>query len=346
MKRVLALALAIIMVFSFVACVDNKSENETEMPPKVIKLTSNEFVGKDYFDVWELLEENGFTNIDYEAIDCLTSAEEEKDDTVQSVTINGEETYEVGSTYMSNVEIKIYYNNIKTVYAPFASDERPEDELYGGIKKLFKDEGFTNIKLKPIEDLIFGWLTEDGEVESVTIDGDDTFDDFTSYNFDAEVVIKYHTFPQDDEETEESKSEATNEEDLKEPSNPSPVFYSTNDYETAKNGNTGVFSYKNKSGSYDIYWIIDFDDGYVYFFTDGNGDISCDKVKIVGNLNNRITATWHEGGDQWSWYLHFKYKNAPETLVIIDHNGFSNEFTTTNLERALRVRDTKTIKEY
>ena len=128
---------------------------------------------------------------------------------------------------------------------------------------------------------------------------------------------------------------------------PSPVFYSTNDYKTATKGNTGVFSYKNKNGSYDVYWIIDFDAGYIYNFTEGNGESSCDRVKIVsGDLNDRITATWHDGGDQWSWYLHFKYVNSPVTLIVNDHFGLSYEFSATNLYAALALRDTKTIKDY
>ena len=131
-----------------------------------------------------------------------------------------------------------------------------------------------------------------------------------------------------------------------EPEKPSPVFYSTNDYETAKKGNTGVFSYKNKSGSYDVYWIVDFDAGCVYNFTHHNGEDFCDKVKIVsGTLNDRITVTWHDGGNQWSWSLHFKYENHPETLVVTDQNGFDIEFTTTDLSDALEIRDTKKITE-
>lgn len=128
---------------------------------------------------------------------------------------------------------------------------------------------------------------------------------------------------------------------------PRAVYYSTNDYETAKKGNTGVYSYKNAGGAYDIYWIIDFDEGYVYWFTEGNGETYCDKVKIdSGTLNDKITVTWHDGEDQWSWHLHFKYVNNPSTLIVNDHNGFSTEFSTTNLEDALKVRDTKTINKY
>lgn len=125
------------------------------------------------------------------------------------------------------------------------------------------------------------------------------------------------------------------------------VFYSTNDKETVKNGNAGIYSYKSKGGSYDVYWIIDFGAGYTYFFTEGNGESTCDKIAIVdGDLNDRITITWHDGGDERSWYLHFKYKNFPETLVVNDHFGFSTEFGTTGLENALKLRNTKTIKEY
>ena len=132
-----------------------------------------------------------------------------------------------------------------------------------------------------------------------------------------------------------------------EPEKPSPVYYSTNDYDTAKKGNAGVFSYKNKSGAYDVYWIIDFNEGVVYWFTEGNGEDICDKVKIVsGDLNNKVTVTWYDGGDQWSWYLNFKYVNHPETLIVNDHNGSATEFEPTDLDDALQIRNNKRIKEY
>lgn len=145
----------------------------------------------------------------------------------------------------------------------------------------------------------------------------------------------------------ESQSTETSDEQSFESENSNSLFYSTNDYETAKNGNTGVFSYKSNGGSYDVYWIIDFEDDYVYFFTDDNGESACDKVKIVsGDLNGKITVTWYDSGDQWSWYLHFKYENQPETLIVNDHLGIATEFTTTDLTDALSLRDTKKIITY
>lgn len=126
-----------------------------------------------------------------------------------------------------------------------------------------------------------------------------------------------------------------------------PVFYSTNTYETAKKGNAGVFSYRDRGSSYDIYWIIDFDAGYVYYFTEGNGEATCDRLKIdSGTLNDAVTITYHDGGVTWSYKLHFKYENHPETLIMVDQNGFKWEYSTTDLDDALAIRATKKIKDY
>jgi len=125
------------------------------------------------------------------------------------------------------------------------------------------------------------------------------------------------------------------------PSKPTPVYYSTNDYETAKKGNTGVFSYRQRFSSYDIYWIIDFDAGYVYYF--GTNDTGCDRVEIVsGTLNDSVTITYHDSGD--SYNLHFKYVNHPETLIVTGP-GVNSECSTTDLENALELRDTMNIKD-
>ena len=179
--------------------------------------------------------------------------------------------------------------------------------------------------------------TVDGKIE-VEINKNDTIK-FKVFCYASGIDIELPSNVKDDSISEETET-TTNE-------NPSTVFYSTNDYETAKKGNCGVFSYKSKSGSYDIYWIIDFDEGYVYWFTEGNGETTCDKVKIVsGTLNDKVTVTWHDGGDEWSWFLHFKYVNSPVTLIVNDHNGITTKFTTTDLNNALALRDSKTIIEY
>lgn len=59
----------------------------------------------------------------------------------------------------------------------------------------FSQKGFTNIKTETIDDLIFGWLTKDGEVEEVSVGGDVDYSPDDWVAADTEVIIKYHTFP-------------------------------------------------------------------------------------------------------------------------------------------------------
>ena len=123
------------------------------------------------------------------------------------------------------------------------------------------------------------------------------------------------TSPSESKTSEPDKEETNSETSSTE--KPSPVFYSTNDYETAKKGNTGVFAYVDSGKLYDIYYIVDFDEGYVYYFTDGNGESFCDRLKIEsGDLNSKIIITYHDGGTQWSYKFHFKYANQrpPKSL--------------------------------
>lgn len=208
------------------------------------------------------------------------------------------------------------------------------------IIESFEDAGFSNITTEILYDIVFGW-TEEGEVESVSIDGYEDFEKDDTFNKDAVIVITYHMWEDDDPNKQE---EITDEEESEESR---AVFYSTNDYETAKKGNTGIFSYVDNGNSYDIYWIIDFDEGYVYYFTDGNGETFCDRLEIEsGDLNTYVKITYHDAGTQWSYKLHFKYENHPETLIMVDQNGFDWKYSTTDLDDALAIRDTKKIKDY
>ena len=209
---------------------------------------------------------------------------------------------------------------------------------YEDVAAALKMLGFTNIKYEVLYDIVLGW-TDDGEVESVSIADKTDFNRGDVFPADAEIVITYH-MPEDDDPNKTIETIPAEDDNR-------PVFYSTNDYETAKQGNSGVFSYKSTGGSYDIYWIIYFDEGYVYWFTDGNGDSTCDRLKIdSGTLNDKVIITYHDGSDEWSYSLHFKYVDHPETLIMVDNDGFDYKYATTDLNNAISIRDTKTINDY
>ena len=82
-----------------------------------------------------------------------------------------------------------------------------EGMMYEEVAAAFESAGFTNIEYELIDDLITGWLTKDGEVEKVSLDGNDDFETDDFFDESASVIISYHTFPIKDEtkpgETEE-----------------------------------------------------------------------------------------------------------------------------------------------
>lgn len=79
-----------------------------------------------------------------------------------------------------------------------------EGRMYQEVIDDFEEQGFTNIQTEAVEDLILGWLTKDGEVESVTVEGDVDYSSDTWYPNDVPVVITYHTFPSTDSEAIEN----------------------------------------------------------------------------------------------------------------------------------------------
>jgi len=204
--------------------------------------------------------------------------------------------------------------------------------------------GFTNIKTDAVYDIVWGFTTE-GTVASIMIGTATDFNRGDVFDADAPVVVTYHMKEENDPSKQQDEPNSPNDETPSTESN--AVSYSTNDYETAKLGNTGVFSYVHRGQEYWIYWIIDFDEGYVYSFTDGNGNDSCDRTKIEsGDLNSVLITTYRDGDDTWSYGFHFHYKNNPSKLIMQDNDGFEYEYSTTDLTSALEIRNSKTINDY
>ena len=128
---------------------------------------------------------------------------------------------------------------------------------------------------------------------------------------------------------------------------PEREYYSTNNKDTVKDGNKGVYAYSSIGKNYTIYLIIDFDEGYVYRFIEGNGDAICDKVKIVsGDLNSYVLITYHDGNDKWSYGIRFAWKRQPGHVILQEETGFETNFYPTDLDDALILRDKKEIISY
>lgn len=213
---------------------------------------------------------------------------------------------------------------------------------YLDVQNTLENLGFTNISTEILYDIYWGW-TDEGEVESVSINGSTNCVRGDIFPADTPIIITYHMKQEDDPNRPvEATTPATQP-----VSEDKSVSYSTNTTDTYKNGNSGIYAYKSIGNSYDNYWIIDFDDGYVYSFTEGLGDNSCSKYAIEsGDLNSTLTFSMHSDGTTYQWFAFFKWKNQPDHLVIVDDDNFDYDFYPTNLSDALRLRKQKNITLY
>ena len=80
---------------------------------------------------------------------------------------------------------------------------------YKDVEKAFKNAGFTNIKTKILYDIFWGFTSE-GEVDSVTVNGNSSFIRGDVYAKDAEIVITYHMKEEDDPSKKQNSSSRSN----------------------------------------------------------------------------------------------------------------------------------------
>lgn len=83
--------------------------------------------------------------------------------------------------------------NENEVAMPVSSSSYEGDNYKQVIQEL-ENVGFSNIQTSEKPDLVTGWITKDGDVDRVSINGDYDFDEGDIFPKDATVVVTYHTF--------------------------------------------------------------------------------------------------------------------------------------------------------
>lgn len=155
----------------------------------------DKLIGLKYDLVEEKLYSKGFTNIEIRKITDLTLKERKKSEIVTEVIIGNKNNFSSKSKFFSNEKIIIVYHTTKKIFPPITS-KAAKGKDYKDIVTEFKNKGFVNIKTKKIKDLVTGWITKDGEVDSITINSKNDYTTLDEFEEDAEVIINYHTFKQ------------------------------------------------------------------------------------------------------------------------------------------------------
>lgn len=133
-----------------------------------------------------------------------------------------------------------------------ASSFKYED--YQDVEKALSAAGFTNISTEIKYDIVWGW-TDEGEVDSVSIDGRTDYEEGTVFKKDVSVIITYHMKEEDDpanQEVEVSESPTESPEtdpptETPAPTDPSGVILPTSDSKLGKDFDS--------KGSNTVYYI-------------------------------------------------------------------------------------------
>lgn len=84
-----------------------------------------------------------------------------------------------------------YY--VKNVVEVPADAKKYKGEEYNQVIRELKDMGFENVETEVVEDLVTGWITKNGEVEKVTINGNNEFKKGDWFKKDSTIVVTYHS---------------------------------------------------------------------------------------------------------------------------------------------------------
>lgn len=153
--------------------------------------SSSDLIGDDYETVVGALKASGFIFVDEDCIADLSVADASKENKVTSVKIGFTTNFDENKKFPSNTPIKVEYHIIKQVKVPLSAKEAKKMK-YDEVVSEFTQAGFTNITVNVVYDIITGWLSEEGDIESITVNGDKKFSEGDSCRIDSEVVITYH----------------------------------------------------------------------------------------------------------------------------------------------------------
>lgn len=165
-----------------------KTENIDIMTPR----SAESCAGMDYEVLINELEEAGFIYIEAVAIEDLSKSEMEAVGTVETISIDGEESFIAGQKYTKNSEVIIRYHLLAPVATIPYDAKDCIGKKYTQVKDDFHAAGFKNVELEKVEDLTSSQIGALDTVQSVYVEQDTEFEKGQEISDKATVVIRYH----------------------------------------------------------------------------------------------------------------------------------------------------------
>lgn len=82
------------------------------------------------------------------------------------------------------------------IHMPFGGNDYNEMNYQDAIH-ILEGAGFTNVKAEALGDMIVGLLHKEGEIKTIKVAGSDVFSKDSKYLPDTEIIVKYHSYPKE-----------------------------------------------------------------------------------------------------------------------------------------------------
>lgn len=162
---------------------------------KLIKIGVSSYAlrGKSVDEVYAILHNCGFKYIKKVEVKDIYVNSRFSDNEIGKIEINGRSSFEASSEFPYDASVVITIHKKKEITIPFSAvSQRRLD--YKDVCSRLSSLGFTEVHTSPIKDLVTGWLTKDGSVEKIVVNGSNSFRKNSVFKFDEIITVYYHTF--------------------------------------------------------------------------------------------------------------------------------------------------------
>lgn len=112
---------------------------------------------------------------------------------VKLVEIGDCSRFRASDKFPYDTEVTIYYRTKLEFELPFSANS-VRGRNYVEVCSELESLGFTNVIRKPKKYMIAGLRKTDGAIDRVYIEGEKQFSEGTSYSYDTEIIVEYHSY--------------------------------------------------------------------------------------------------------------------------------------------------------
>lgn len=155
--------------------------------------SSDDLIGQPVDAVVDKLSKSGFTKVSTQTLKDVYPGSEHYLGEVNAVIIDNSTDFVATDQFRYSATIKVIYHEKKELAIPI-SGWKAKKFLAEDLVEVFKEEGFTQIRLLPQYDLTTGWIKKSGTVIKATVAHDENFRESAIFPFDVPIKIIYHDF--------------------------------------------------------------------------------------------------------------------------------------------------------